>query len=47
MLKNTVEGVWSGLMWLKIGKVVDCCDHGNIVAGFVKFRYILDSLRNY
>jgi hypothetical protein len=29
-------GVWSELMWLRIGTVAGCCGHGNEPSGSIK-----------
>jgi hypothetical protein len=37
-----VERAWTGLIWLRIGTVVDCCECGNGTSGFIKRGEFLD-----
>jgi len=36
-LKETGWNGCTGLIWLKIGQVADCCDHGDLPVVFIKF----------
>jgi hypothetical protein len=41
-LINQDVRVWTGLIWLKIGTRVSCCEHGNEPLGTIKCREFLD-----
>jgi hypothetical protein len=28
--------VWAGFIWFRIGKMADCCEHGNELPGSIK-----------
>jgi len=33
---------WTGLIWLKEGRVLDCCKCGNEPSGFIKYGEFLE-----
>jgi hypothetical protein len=37
---------WSGMIWLRIGSVASCCEHGVEHSGYVKCMEPLALLRN-
>jgi len=39
--KNGWEDMWIGLIWLRMGKVMDWCECGNGPSGFWKSRKLI------
>jgi hypothetical protein len=33
--------VWTGLIWLRMGPVGYCCEHGDELSGFINFWEVL------
>jgi hypothetical protein len=44
-LQEVGWGEWTGLIWLKIGRVVWACECGNETSGSIKCGEVLDWLR--
>jgi hypothetical protein len=43
MLRKYSGGMWTGLIWLRIGSVADCCDkYCNELSGSIKDAEFLD-----
>jgi hypothetical protein len=38
--------VWTGFIWVRIGLVVDSCEHGNETSGSIKCWEFLELLTN-
>jgi hypothetical protein len=47
ILKKCFERAWTGLIWLKVGQVACCCEHGNEHLVPIKCGEYLDYLKKY
>jgi hypothetical protein len=45
VLRKWYVGVWTGLIWLRIGTLADCCECGNVPSGSIKCGEFLDWLK--
>ena len=42
VLKKQVGMAWGEFIWLGIGKVADCCEHGNEILGSINMANFLN-----